>query len=88
MAFAIAGLSLLATANGFSLWVYTTTDSIATMNSSGYFAGDSANYLNVRDVIIAMDTSTPTTSFCLVLSNDGTTVDISDGTTIAETDGD
>jgi hypothetical protein len=88
MAFAIAGLSLLATANGFSLWVYTTTDSIATMNSSGYFTGDSVNYLNVRDVIIAMDTSTPTTSFCLVLSNDGTTVDISDGTTIAETDGD
>ena len=88
MAFAIAGLSLLATANGFSLWVYTTTDSIATMNSSGYFTGDSVNYLNVRDVIIAMDTSTPTTSFCLVLSNDGTTVDISDGTAIAETDSD
>jgi hypothetical protein len=88
MAFAIAGLSLLATANGFSLWVYTTTDSIATMNTASYFTGDAVNFLNVRDVIICMDTSTPTTSFCLVLSNDGTDVDISDGTTIAETDGD
>jgi len=88
MAFAIAGLTSLCTGNGFTLWVYTTTDSIATMNTAAYFTGDAVNYLNVRDVIICMDTSTPTTSFCLVLSNNGTTVDISDGTAIAETDGD
>ena len=44
--------------------------------------------LSVRDVIIVADTNAPTTSFVTVLSNDGTTVDVSDGTAIAETDGD
>jgi len=88
MAFAISGLSLLATANGFSLWHYKTTDSIATMNTVAYFTGDAVNMLQVRDLMICSDTATPTTSFCNVLSNDGTTVDISDGTTIVETDTD
>jgi hypothetical protein len=58
------------------------------MNSAGYFTGDAVNMLNVRDVIICIDTSTPTTSLANVLTNDGTTVDISDGTTIVETDTD
>ena len=44
--------------------------------------------LNVRDLIIVMDTNTPTTNFCTVLSNTGTVVDVSDGTAVAETDGD
>ena len=88
MAFAISGLALLATANGFNLWVYKTTDSIATMNSAAYFTGDAVNMLNVRDIVFCIDTATPTTSLANVLSNDGTTVDISDGTTIVETDGD
>jgi len=88
MAFAISGLSLLSTANGFSLWNYTTTDAIATVNTAAYFTGDSVNMLNVRDLIIVTDTNAPTTSLCNVLSNNGTTVDVSDGTTIVETDGD
>jgi len=88
MAFAIAGLSSLSTANGFTLWHYTTTDTIATVNTAAYFTGDAVNYLNVRDLIIVVDTNTPTTSLCNVLSNNGTTADISDGTTIVETDGD
>ena len=44
--------------------------------------------LAVRDVIIVADTNTPTTNFVTVLSNTGTVVDVSDGTAIAETDGD
>ena len=44
--------------------------------------------LNVRDLIIVQDTNTPTTHFCTVLSNNGTAVDVSDGTAVAETDGD
>jgi hypothetical protein len=86
MAFNNSNLSLLATANGFSLWHYVTTDAIATVNTAAYFTGDAVNMLEVRDIIIVIDTNVPTTSFCNVLSNDGTTVDISDGTVVVETD--
>ena len=84
MAFAIAGLSLLNHANGWSMWQYTTTDAIATVNSAAYFTGDAVNMLQVRDLIIVTDTNAPTTSFCSVLTN----VDVSDGTAVVETDSD
>ncbi len=44
--------------------------------------------LTVRDLIMVRDTNVPTTNFCTVLSNTGTVVDVSDGTAVAETDGD
>ena len=77
----------MAGATGVNLWIYQTTDTIATVNSANYF-NSAANMLNVRDLIIVMDTNTPTTNFCTVLSNTGTAVDVSDGTAVAETDGD
>tara|TARA_R110000822_G_scaffold113041_10_gene244141 strand:+ start:1651 stop:1917 length:267 start_codon:yes stop_codon:yes gene_type:complete len=88
MAYAAAGLSLLQHSNGWSMWHYTTTDAIATVNSAAYFTGDAINMLNVRDLIIVTDTNTPTTSFVNVLSNSGTAVDVSDGTAVVETDTD
>ena len=87
MAYSASGLSRLAGASNINLWAYTTTDTIATVNTEGYF-NDAANMLAVRDVIIVADTNTPTTNFVTVLSNTGTVVDVSDGTAIAETDGD
>tara|TARA_Y100000114_G_scaffold139137_1_gene142850 strand:+ start:53 stop:316 length:264 start_codon:yes stop_codon:yes gene_type:complete len=87
MAYASSGLHRMAGATGVNLWIYQTTDSIATVNSANYF-NSAANMLNVRDLIIVMDTNTPTTHFCTVLSNNGTAVDVSDGTAVAETDGD
>jgi accessory colonization factor AcfC len=69
------------------LWIYSSTTAIAAVNSAGFF-NSAADLLSVRDVIIVVDTSTPTTNLVNVLSNDGTTVDVSDGTAIAETDGD
>lgn len=87
MAFDSKNLSALAYSNGFTLWDYSTTDSIATMNSAGYF-NEAANMLKVRDVMYLRDTSTPTTSQANVLSNTGTVVDVSDGTAIVETDTD
>jgi len=42
----------------------------------------------VRDVIISIDTNTPTTNFISVLSNAAGVVDVSNGTAIAETDSD
>ena len=43
--------------------------------------------LSVRDLMIVVDTNTPTTHFCTVLSNTGSVVEVSDGTAVAETDG-
>ena len=88
MAFSASGLTLWTmNGDGPKLWNYSTTDTIATVNSSGYF-NSSANMLKVRDVIIVKDTNTPTTHHVTVLSNTGSVVDVSDGTAIVETDGD
>ena len=87
MAYSASGLSRLAGSSNMNLWSYVTTDAIATINTEGYF-NSAANMLAVRDVIIVADTNTPTTNFVTVLSNTGTVVDVSDGTAIAETDGD
>jgi len=88
MAYSAANLTQLAHGAGFKLWVYKSADAIATVNSANYFA-DAAPQLSVRDLMIVVDTNTPTTNFVTVLSNDGVSVvDVSDGTAVAETDGD
>ena len=87
MAFASSGLTRVGGDSNVSLWMYTSADAIATVNTSGYF-NSAANMLDVRDLIIVRDTNVPTTSFCTVLSNTGSVVDVSDGTAVAETDGD
>jgi len=87
MAYSASGLHRIGGASGVNLWIYQTTDAIATVNTAGYF-NDSANMLNVRDLIIVMDTNVPTTNFCTVLSNTGSVVDVSDGTAVVETDSD
>jgi len=87
MAFSGSNLTQLATGNGFTLWHYKTSDAIATVRAASYF-NDAVKLLGVRDLIIVSDTNVPTMHFCIVLSNDGTTVDVSDGTVIAETDTD
>ena len=87
MAYSAAGLTRIGGASNGDLWFYTTADPIATVNTAGYFNAAS-NMLSVRDVIIVADTNTPTTHFVSVLSNAAGVVDVSDGTAIAETDGD
>jgi len=87
MAYAASGLARIGGDSNGSLWMYSTTDTIATVNSSGYF-NDAANMLAVRDLIIVCDTNTPTTNFVNVLSNTGTVVDVSNGTAVVETDAD
>jgi len=87
MAYAASGLARIGGDSNGSLWMYTTTDAIATVNTAGYF-NSAANMLAVRDLIIVCDTNVPTTNFVNVLSNTGTVVDVSDGTAVVETDGD
>ncbi len=45
-------LSVLAYANGFTLWHYKTADAKETVSTSGYF-NDVANIFNVGDLIVA-----------------------------------
>ena len=88
MAYSASGLTLWTmNGDGPKLWNYSTTDAIGTVNSANYF-NDSANMLNVRDVICVSDTNTPSTHWVNVLSNTGSAVDVSDGTVVVETDGD
>ena len=70
-------------------WTYTTTDTIATVNTSGYFDNVS-DTLSVGDLLYC-NTSTGGTLVCTltqVLTNAAGVVDVADGTTLAATDGD
>ncbi len=85
MAFVSADLVKLAGGNGFTLWYYRhATDSPATVAGSGYFTGDAVNMLGVRDLIIYSEIDAPTMTWMIVLTNNGTTVDVGTGLTITE----
>jgi len=70
-----------------ALWSYTSVDAIGTVNNAGYF-NDVSDEVSVRDVILVVDSNTPTAHWVNVLSNASGVVDVSDGTVIVETDGD
>ena len=74
--------------NAPQIWTYTSADSIATVNTTGYF--DSASsLLKVGDIIFVYDSATPTMSIVYVLSNTSAgVVDVSDGLTVTATDTD
>jgi hypothetical protein len=88
MAYALSGLQQVGPGgNAPRIWVYSTTDAIATVNTEGYF-NNASDLLQVRDIIFVCDTNTPTTHIVSVLSISSGVVDVSDGTAIAETDSD
>lgn len=89
MTYQSKNLSVLNYANGFSLWHYTTTDTAATVDTTGYF-NTAADMLRVGDVIMAnVDTGgTPGAGLFRVASNTGGVVDVADMTAIGATDTD
>jgi hypothetical protein len=90
MAYSSTGLNLVAgskAGNAPQIWAYQSADAIATVNTSGYF-DSAASLLKVGDLMYVYDTATPTASLVVVLSNTGTVVDVSDGTTISVADAD
>ncbi len=89
MAYSSENLSVLAYANGFTLWHYTTTDSAATADTSGYF-NSAAEMLRVGDMILAnVDTTgTPGAGIFLVNANSGGVVDVANLTPVGATDTD
>ena len=91
MAYSITGLQPIGgqakAGNAPQMWSYTSADAIATVNTTGYF-NDAADVLKVGDLIYVYDSNTPTASLVVVLSNTGTVVDVSDGTSLSVADAD
>jgi hypothetical protein len=91
MAFALTGLNPIGgqskKGSNSAMWSYTSADAIAAVNSAAYFNAAS-QILAIGDVIFVYDNNTPTMSICIVLSNASGVVDVSDGTTVAQTDSD
>lgn len=75
MTYASSDLSVLAYANNFTLWHYTTADTAVT--SANYF-NNASDMLRVNDLIIAnIDTGdTPQTIFYIVTGNAGGVVTV------------
>ncbi len=75
MALSLSNLSVLAYANNFTLWHYTTVDSA--VNTGGYF-NNASDMMNVGDLIIVnIDTDgTPLTKFYIVTGNSSGTVTV------------
>lgn len=70
-------------------WTYTTTDSLATVNTSGYFNAE-ADRFTVNDVIMGVTSTgtTPVHAFYIVNSISAGVVDVTNGDVIDATDSD
>lgn len=90
MSFASKDLSVLAYANGFTLWHYTSPDPAATVDGNGYF-DQAADMLRTGDMILA-NTGTggpsPAAGILLVARTTGGTVDVADLTVVGGTNTD
>ena len=89
MAFQSKDLSVLAYANGFTLWHYTSTDLAADIDTAGYF-NDASDMVRVGDMVMAnADTDgTPNSGIFLVNANASGIVDVADMTGVGASDTD
>lgn len=83
MAYLSKNLSVLAYANGFTLWHYTTPDVSTDVDTTGYFNA-AADMLRLGDIIMAnTDTAgTTATGLFVVRQNAAGVVDVTDMTAI------
>ncbi|MCB1782388.1 MAG: hypothetical protein KDI13_00180 [Alphaproteobacteria bacterium] len=77
MAYTANDLSVLAYANNFTLWHFTTTDDTTAIETAGYF-DNAVDMLRLNDLVIMnIDTDgTPLTKFYVVSGNDGSSVTV------------
>lgn len=92
MAYSATGFSTIGASKAGSspsLYAYSTADTIADVNTTGYFNG-LATVLSVGDVIITRTSTggTQALSLVYVASNASGVVDVTDGLTITATDTD
>ncbi|PWC56035.1 hypothetical protein [Azospirillum sp. TSO22-1] len=85
MAFLSKDLSVLAYANGFTLWHYTTPDAATAVDGSGYFNG-AADMLRVGDMVLA--NAGGGSGVLVIASNAGGTVDATNLTAFGTTNSD
>jgi len=89
MAYSATGFNVIAAnkrGSAPSIYSYSSAEAKATVTGSGYF-NDLVDTLNVGDLVIIYDTATPTMTLSVVMSNDGTDVDLSNGTAVDVTAG-
>ncbi len=89
MAYASKDLSVLAYANGFTLWHYTTHDLAADVDTIGYFNGAS-DLLRVGDMVLANCAvgGTPSGGVMIVASNAAGVVDVTNLTAFGASNSD
>ena len=89
MAYQSKDLSVLAYANGFTLWHYTTADAAVSVDSAGYFNA-AADMLRAGDIIIANvdSASAPKAGLFLVSTASAGVVDVNDMTQIGTANAD
>ncbi|NQU61010.1 MAG: hypothetical protein HQ512_07755 [Rhodospirillales bacterium] len=89
MAFSSKNLSVLAYANGFTLWHYTTIDPAIDVDTLGYF-NEATDMVRVGDMILAnTDTDgTPSSGIFLINANSASVVDAADMTAVGGADTD
>ena len=89
MAFALSGFYPDGRAGGLKVHTYNTADTIATVNTAGYF-NDISDVLAVNDIIMVASSTggTPVLTITYVNSNTGGVVDVVDGLTVTATDTD
>lgn len=77
MAFDASNLSVLAYANNFTLWHYTSTDAAGTITGAGYF-NKAVDMMRINDLVVVNSSTggTPATKFYIVTGNTGTAVSI------------
>jgi hypothetical protein len=74
----------------FRFWTYKSTDAIATVNTAGYISNAKEMGMILYDLVLVVDTATPTVNWCVVMAVDATTgvANLSDGTAVSVTIGD
>lgn len=89
MAYQSRDLSVLAYANGFTLWHYTTADAASAVDTSGYFNA-AADMLRAGDIVIAnVETdATPKAGLFFIAQAANGVVDAADMTQIGATNTD
>lgn len=89
MAFSRNGLSRVSGANSDAgtMWMYSTTDAIATVIAANYFL-NAINEIKLNDVIWAITSTggTPAITITYVNSNTGSAIDVVDGLLVPATD--
>ena len=85
MAFARSGLQrgFGANSGAGALWMYSSTDAVATVTGADYFL-PAINELNIGDCVIVIDSDAPGITITFVKTNTGTAIDCASGTALGD----